>query len=91
MSFADFQQVAEMASHLSPEEQVQLILRIQRQLPAGVGSTGPEDALYGSPASVLRAISESPHVESNDVDALEQAIAASKIPIGREGVFDQGD
>ncbi len=32
----------------------------------------------GSPGAILRAISESPHVTSLDVDALEESIAAGK-------------
>jgi hypothetical protein len=91
MSTSGFQQVAELASHLSPEEQIQLILRIQRQLPASAAGTVSDDAPGGLPVLVLRAIEAPPHVGSGDVDALEQAIAESKIPMGQHGIFDEGD
>jgi len=35
----------------------------------------------GSPSAILRAISKPPHVTSSDVDALEESIAAGKMPI----------
>jgi hypothetical protein len=91
MSTTGLQQIAELASHLSPEEQLQLILRIQQQLPVGADPTASGDVICGSPASILSAISELPHVESEAVDELEQAIAAGKMPIGQEGAFDKGD
>ena len=34
---------------------------------------------------------EPPHLSAEDVDELEQMIAAGKLPVRQEGVFDSGD
>jgi hypothetical protein len=84
------QQVAELASHLSPEEQVQLIFHIQQQLPVSLESAKYVEFEGGSPSEVLRVIHEPPHVSSEAVEELEQAIAAGRLPVRQEGVFDKG-
>lgn len=88
-SNSGLQQVVELASHLSPEEQVQLILRIQRQLPAALGTTGLGNVACVSPTAILSAVGEPPHISSETVDELERAIAVGKMPIRQEGIFDK--
>lgn len=43
----------------------------------------------GSPSAVLQAMSEPPHVTSQDVDALEESIAAGKFAVNWKPVFDE--
>ncbi len=43
----------------------------------------------GSPGTVLRAMSEPPHLTTQDVDALEESIAAGRLPIEWKPVFDK--
>ena len=45
----------------------------------------------GSPARILRAMHELPHLDAEDVDALERAIEEGKLPVREEGVFDADD
>ena len=40
-----------------------------------------------SPAAILRVISEPPHLDGADVDALDAAIAAGRLPVRMHGVF----
>ena len=47
------------------------------------------DLRKGSPRAILRAISEPPHVTSLDVDALEDSIAAGKMPVECKPDFDE--
>ena len=42
----------------------------------------------GSPAAILRALHEPPHLTDEVIDELEQAIAAAQLPVHNEGVFD---
>jgi hypothetical protein len=42
----------------------------------------------GSPARLLKMMSEGPHVSSEDVDALERAIEEGKLPVRQAGIFD---
>jgi hypothetical protein len=44
----------------------------------------------GSPAAVQQVMHEPPHVMWEDVDELERAIEAGKLPVHQEGVFDEG-
>jgi hypothetical protein len=44
--------------------------------------------ITGSPASVLRAIRELPHPSAAAVDDLDAAIAAARLPVRAQGVFD---
>ncbi|MCC7293622.1 MAG: hypothetical protein IT449_16315 [Phycisphaerales bacterium] len=48
-----------------------------------------EDPPFGSPQALLKAIHEPPHLDPADVDELDRAIEAGKLPVRYEGVFDQ--
>ena len=41
----------------------------------------------GSAAAILKVMRESPHVDTDDIDALEQAIEAGKLPVSGAGLF----
>jgi len=41
----------------------------------------------GSPAAVLRVMQEPPHLSSADVDELDAAIAAGRLPVGARDLF----
>ena len=69
----DFQQVIELASLLTPEEQSRLVVRIGENLTAVLSGKDAIGRPAGSAAAVLRAIREPPHL-SEDVDELECAI-----------------
>jgi hypothetical protein len=45
----------------------------------------------GSPQAILLAMSEPPHLSSEDVDALERAIEEGQLPFIDEGIFDEED
>ena len=47
-----------------------------------------ESLPLGSPARLLRALHEPPHVTADDVDALMRAIEEGKLPVNPKGVFD---
>jgi hypothetical protein len=79
-----FNEVAELASHLSPEEQVRLVA----WLGTGLNVTA---ASPGSATAVLRAMSEPPHLSADDLGEFEQMIASSKLPMKQDGVFDSED
>lgn len=42
----------------------------------------------GSPAFILKAIREMPHVGAEDGDAIEAAISAGRLPVSDKGIFD---
>ena len=42
----------------------------------------------GSPAFILKAMREMPRVSAEDVEALEAAIAAGRLPVSDKGIFD---
>lgn len=44
----------------------------------------------GSPVVVRQAMHEPPRLKWKDVDELERAIEEAKLPVGQEGVFDDG-
>lgn len=44
----------------------------------------------GSPAAIQQAMHEPPHLTREDVNELEQAIAAGQLPVHDSGVFDDG-
>lgn len=77
------QEVMDLASHLSPSQQKLLVSFSE------ASSTG--DVVCGSPAAILRALGDPPHVSSEDVDELEREIAAGKLQVRQEGMFDKGD
>lgn len=43
----------------------------------------------GSIEAILRAMAEPPHLTDEDVDDLERAIEANRIPVRHEGIFDE--
>jgi hypothetical protein len=86
-----FQEVAELASHLSPEEQLRLVAWIGAGLNVAPAAPPPEEAPPGSAAAVLRAVREPPHLSPDDVGEFEQMIVAGKLPVREQGVFDSED
>jgi hypothetical protein len=86
-----FQEVVELASHLSFEERSRLVAWIEAGLDAAHAGCASGDAPPGSAAAILRAMHEPPHPSSEDVDALEQAIDNGKLPVRHEGVSDGED
>ena len=90
MSASGFDEVVELASRLSPREQLKLVAQIGEKLsgelePAAAGQT---DA--GSAAAVLHAMRTPPHLDSADVDELERAVQAGRMPARFDGVFERG-
>ncbi len=81
------EEVAELASQLSPEEQSRLLARIAQRLSVALARTAGE-SVPGSPSLVVRAMQGEPHVSSEDVDELDRMIAAGRLPVRPEGVFD---
>ena len=65
------QEVMDLASHLSPSQQKLLVTFLE--------ASGTSDVVCGSPAAILRALGDPPHVSSEDVDELEREIATGKI------------
>jgi hypothetical protein len=51
-----------------------------------LSSRGPA----GSPEAILQVVREAPHIRSEDVDAMEQAIEQGKLPVRASGIFDAG-
>lgn len=47
-----------------------------------------EQSQAGSPAAIRQAMHEPPHLNWEDVDELERAIAEAKLPVRQAGVFD---
>lgn len=47
-----------------------------------------QDEMAGSPALLLKAMHEPPHVDPAIVDELERLIEESKMPVRYEGIFD---
>ena len=86
-----FQEVAELASHLSLEERSRLVAWIGAEMNAAPSESKANDAPPGSAMAILCAMREPPHLSAEDVDALEQAIADGKLPVRHEGVFDSED
>ncbi|NLX99256.1 MAG: hypothetical protein GXY83_24225 [Rhodopirellula sp.] len=82
-----FEQVADLASRLPPTEQLKLVAeigeRIRHELPQTLSRRYSADA-------ILDAVRQPPHLDAADVDELERAIAAGRLPIKQEGIFDPG-
>jgi len=51
-----------------------------------LAGAAPEEAV-GSPAAVLRAMNQPPHLNPSDVDDLDSAIAAARLPIQSRNLF----
>jgi hypothetical protein len=90
MSASGFEHVAELALRLSPEEQLRLVARIEEGLSGAVETGATERFPVGSSAAVLDAMRAAPLLTRDDVDELERAIEAGRMPTRYEGVFDRG-
>ena len=49
------------------------------------------DLRPGSPQAILRAMSEPPHLNPEDVDELERAIEEGKLPVNWKSVFEDDE
>ena len=49
-----------------------------------------EQSQLDTPATIRQAMHELPHLQWEEVDELERAIEDAKLPVYREGVFDEG-
>ena len=87
----DFQQVIELASQLTPEEQLRLVVRIGENLTSMFSGSVAGETPTGSAAAILRAMRELPHLSGEDVDELERAIIAGRQSMRFEGVFEATD
>ena len=87
MLASTFEQVAHLASQLPPEEQLKLVAEIGERLRHALAGTPLQ---RGSVDALLQAVREPPHLDSADVDELERAIAAGRLPVRQEGVFERG-
>jgi hypothetical protein len=47
------------------------------------------DHLPGSPAAILEAMHDIPHLSAEDIDALERAIEQGRLPVRQGGIFDE--
>ncbi len=90
-STVTFDEVVELALHLSPEERLRLVARIGTELSETSAESVRAEPVPGSAKAVLRAMHEPPHLSGEDVDELERIIAAGKLPVRREGVFESED
>jgi hypothetical protein len=51
----------------------------------------PEEvALRGSPAAIRQVMHEAPHLAAADLEALDQAIEAGRLPVQERPVFEDG-
>jgi hypothetical protein len=87
----DFQQLADLASQLSPGEQLRLVVRITENLSAVLSRDEVKEHSPGSTAAILTAMREPPHLSGEDMDELECSIAAGRRPMRAEGVFEAMD
>jgi predicted ArsR family transcriptional regulator len=90
MSASGFDEVVELASRLSPREQLKLVAQIGEKLSATLGPSAVEQPARGSAAAVLQAMHAPPHLDSADVDELDRAIQTGRMPPRYHGVFEQG-
>ena len=90
MSVSDFDQVVELASRLSPREQLKLVARIGERLSGALDSTTKPESAAGSAAAVLEAMRAPPHLDNVDVDELDRAVRAGRMPSRYDGVFGPG-
>ena len=90
MSASSFDQVVELASRLSPQEQLKLVAQIGTKLSGELEPVAIGQPASGSAAAVLKAMHAPPHLDSTDVDELERAVQAGRMPVRRNGIFEQG-
>jgi len=87
----DFQQIVELASQLSPEQQLRLVVRIGENLTSVLSEKGATRFPRGSAAAVLEAMRKPPHLSDADLEELRRAIASGRQPAQAKGVFDGTD
>ncbi len=63
----------------------EILMRIE--LPAPAGDRPP----IGTGAAILAALRRTPKLQSGDIEALNEAIEAGKLPVRAEGIFDELD
>ncbi len=76
---------------LTEEELRQDIAQIGEKLSATLGPSAVVQPARGSAAAVLQAMRAPPHLDSADVDELDRAIQAGRMPPRFQGVFEQGN
>ena len=87
----DFQQLVELASRLSPGEQLRLVARIRENVAPILSGRGKSELPSGSAAVILEAMRDPPHLSDDDVNELERAIATGRQPARMSGVFEGTD
>ena len=90
MSASGFDQVVELASRLSPREQLKLVAQIGEKLSGELEPAATGRPAARSAAAVLQAMRAPPHLDSADVDELERAVQAGRMPARFDGVFARG-
>jgi hypothetical protein len=91
MSVGGLDQVIELASRLSPREQLRLVAQIGQKLSDATGSATTGQPATGSAIAVLQAMHAPPHLDNTDVDELERAMQSGRIPARYDGIFEQGN
>jgi hypothetical protein len=91
MSVSGFDQVVELASRLSPQEQLKLVAQIGEKLSGVLEPAATGKPATGSATAVLQAMHAPPHLDGADVDELERAVQAGHMPARRDGIFEQGN
>ncbi len=74
MSASGFDEVVELASRLSPREQLKLVAQIGEKLSATLEPSAVDQPARGSAAAVLQAMHAPPHLDSADVDVLDRVM-----------------
>ena len=75
-----FEEVVELALHLSPEERLRLVSRIGTEPGGGLADSASANR-SGPAGAVIQAMHEPPHVSGEDVDELERMIATGKLRV----------
>ncbi|MGA2064525.1 MAG: hypothetical protein ABSG86_06140 [Thermoguttaceae bacterium] len=91
MSAGGFDQVVDLASRLSPREQLELVAQIGQKLSGKLGPAAIVEPAAGSSAAVLQAMRAPPHLDGADVDELERAVQAGRVPARFDGIFERGN
>jgi len=91
MSASGFDQVVELASRLSPREQLKLVAQIGEKLSDVLEPVATGQPATGSATAVLQAMHAPPHLDSTDVDELERAVQAGRMPARYDGIFARGN
>jgi hypothetical protein len=91
MSVSGFGHVVELASRLSPREQLKLVAQIGEKSSGVLDPAVAGQAATGSAAAVLEAMRAPPHLGSADVNELERAVQAGRMPARFDGMFARGN